>query len=106
MILLTPEREFDLGIVRPDQRIVRELEGTRVVGATLVQSVRARMIRGIDLNPASVRAAWFLLVARSALDAGLDKTIQHLDDDAGLFPDNGGRGDRRTRWPAAKFSQT
>ena len=36
MILVTSEREFDLGIVRPDQRIVRELEGTRVVGATVV----------------------------------------------------------------------
>jgi hypothetical protein len=38
MTLVTPEREFDLGIVRPDQRIVRELEGTRVVGATLVEA--------------------------------------------------------------------
>jgi hypothetical protein len=36
MILVTPDREFDLGIVGPDQRIVRELEGTRVVGATVV----------------------------------------------------------------------
>lgn len=36
MILVTAEQEFDLGIVRPDQRIVREIEGTRVVGATLV----------------------------------------------------------------------
>jgi hypothetical protein len=38
MILVTPEQEFDLGIVRPDQRIVREIEGTRVVGATLVEA--------------------------------------------------------------------
>jgi hypothetical protein len=38
MILVTPEQEFDLGIVRPDQRIVRELEGTRVVGATVVEA--------------------------------------------------------------------
>jgi hypothetical protein len=38
MILVTPEREFDLGIVRPDQRIVRELEGTRVIGATVVEA--------------------------------------------------------------------
>lgn len=36
MILVTPDREFDLGIVGPDQRIVRELEGTRVVGASVV----------------------------------------------------------------------
>ena len=36
MILVTQDREFDLGIVKPDQRIVRELEGTRVVGATVV----------------------------------------------------------------------
>jgi hypothetical protein len=38
MILVTSEREFDLGIVRPDQRIVREIEGTRVIGATLVRA--------------------------------------------------------------------
>jgi hypothetical protein len=37
MILVTPEREFDLGIVGPDQRIVRELEGTKVVGATVAK---------------------------------------------------------------------
>jgi hypothetical protein len=37
MILVTPDREFDLGIVGPDERIVRELEGTKVVGATLVK---------------------------------------------------------------------
>lgn len=36
MILVTSDREFDLGVVGPDQRIVRELEGTRVVGVTLV----------------------------------------------------------------------
>jgi hypothetical protein len=36
MILVTPDQEFDLGVVSPDQRIVRELEGTRVVGATVV----------------------------------------------------------------------
>lgn len=38
MILLTAEQEFDLGIVRPDQRIVREIEGTRVIGARLVEA--------------------------------------------------------------------
>jgi hypothetical protein len=36
MILVTPDQEFDLGVVGRDQRIVRELEGTRVVGATVV----------------------------------------------------------------------
>jgi len=38
MILLTSEREFDLGVVGLDQRIVRELEGTRVVNATVVRA--------------------------------------------------------------------
>jgi hypothetical protein len=36
--LVTPDREFDLGIVQPDERIVRELEGTRVVNATVVKA--------------------------------------------------------------------
>ncbi|WP_159010659.1 hypothetical protein [Bradyrhizobium sp. S69] len=38
MILVTPDREFDLGIVGPDQRIVRELDGTRVVDVTLAKA--------------------------------------------------------------------
>jgi hypothetical protein len=38
LILVTPEREFDFGIVQPDERIVRELEGTRVVNATIVKA--------------------------------------------------------------------
>ncbi|MHC2439637.1 YkgJ family cysteine cluster protein [Bradyrhizobium sp. USDA 4451] len=38
MTLLTPEREFDLGTVGPDERIVRELDGTRVVNATVVKA--------------------------------------------------------------------
>jgi hypothetical protein len=38
MILITSEQEFDLGIVRADQRIVRELEGARVVGVTVVRA--------------------------------------------------------------------
>lgn len=37
MILVTPDQDFDLGIVGPDERIVRELEGTKVVGATVVK---------------------------------------------------------------------
>ncbi|MCP3388751.1 hypothetical protein NLM27_08155 [Bradyrhizobium sp. CCGB12] len=37
MILITPDREFDLGIVGPDERIVRELDGTKVVGATVMK---------------------------------------------------------------------
>ncbi|MBR0869257.1 hypothetical protein JQ633_02720 [Bradyrhizobium tropiciagri] len=38
MTLVTGEREFDLGIVGPDERIVREFEGTRVVNATVVKA--------------------------------------------------------------------
>jgi hypothetical protein len=38
LILVTPDREFDLGAVGTDQRIVRELEGTRVVNATVVKA--------------------------------------------------------------------
>lgn len=38
LILVTPEREFDLGVVGPDERIVRELEGTRVVNAIVVKA--------------------------------------------------------------------
>jgi hypothetical protein len=38
MILVAPDREFDLGAVRPDQRIMREIDGTKVVGATLADA--------------------------------------------------------------------
>jgi hypothetical protein len=38
MILVAPDREFDLGVVQPDERIVRELEGTRVVDAIAVKA--------------------------------------------------------------------
>jgi hypothetical protein len=38
MILVTSDREFDLGVVRPDQRIVREIEGTRVVNVNVVKA--------------------------------------------------------------------
>ena len=38
LILVTPDREFDLGVVGLDQRIVRELEGTRVVNAMVVKA--------------------------------------------------------------------
>jgi hypothetical protein len=37
MVLVTPGHEFDLGAVGPDQRIVRDIEGGRVVGATVVK---------------------------------------------------------------------
>ena len=37
MVLVTADREFDLGMVGPDQRIVREIQGCRVVGASVVQ---------------------------------------------------------------------
>ncbi|WGS00991.1 hypothetical protein MTX26_09280 [Bradyrhizobium sp. ISRA443] len=38
MTLVTSEHEFDLGIVGPDERIVRELEGTKVVNTTVVKA--------------------------------------------------------------------
>jgi hypothetical protein len=38
MTLVTPGREFHLGVVGADERIVRELEGIRVVGARLVKA--------------------------------------------------------------------
>ncbi len=38
MTLLTPECEFDLGIVGPDERIVRELDGTKVGNATVAKA--------------------------------------------------------------------
>ncbi|MFB9269103.1 hypothetical protein ACFFWD_39355 [Bradyrhizobium erythrophlei] len=38
MTLVTPDREFDLGVVGPDERIVRELEGTKVVNATVAKA--------------------------------------------------------------------
>jgi hypothetical protein len=38
LILVTPDREFDPGVVGPDERIVRELEGTRVVNAMVVKA--------------------------------------------------------------------
>jgi hypothetical protein len=38
MILVTPGREFDLGVVRPDERIVRELVGNQVVNVTVVKA--------------------------------------------------------------------
>lgn len=38
MILVTADREFDLGIIGPDQRIVRELERGRVVNAVVVRA--------------------------------------------------------------------
>jgi hypothetical protein len=38
MILVTPDRELDLGVVRSDERIVREIEGTQVVDVTVVKA--------------------------------------------------------------------
>jgi hypothetical protein len=38
MTLVTSDREFDLGIVRPDQRIVREIEGNRIVNVRVVKA--------------------------------------------------------------------
>lgn len=38
MVLVTSKREFDLGVVHSDERIVRELDGTRVVNVTVVKA--------------------------------------------------------------------
>ncbi len=38
MILVASDREFDLGVVGADERIVREYEGNRVVAATVVKA--------------------------------------------------------------------
>ena len=38
LILVTPDQEFHLGAVQPDERIVRELDGTRVVNATVAKA--------------------------------------------------------------------
>jgi hypothetical protein len=38
MTIVTRGREFDLGIVRSDERIVRELDGARVVNVTVVKA--------------------------------------------------------------------
>ncbi len=38
MTLVTSNREFNLGVVHTDERIVRELDGTHVVSATVVKA--------------------------------------------------------------------
>jgi hypothetical protein len=38
MTLVTPDREFDLGAVGPDDRIVREIEENQVVNVTVVRA--------------------------------------------------------------------
>jgi hypothetical protein len=38
MILVTPDREFELGVVAADQWIVREISGDRVIGVTVVKA--------------------------------------------------------------------
>ena len=42
MTLVTATSEFDLGVVGPGERIVRQLEGSRVVGATIVKASIAK----------------------------------------------------------------
>ena len=42
MILITPGQDFDLGEVGRDERIVREFEGTHVVGVRVVKADPAR----------------------------------------------------------------
>jgi hypothetical protein len=38
MTLVGPEQEFELGVVKTDERILREFEGTRIVGASIVKA--------------------------------------------------------------------
>jgi hypothetical protein len=38
MTLVTPDREFNLGVVHPNERIVREIDGTEVVNVTVVKA--------------------------------------------------------------------
>ena len=47
MTLVTPDREFDLGVVGPDQRIVREIEGDRVVNVSVVKAKMLDDTQGI-----------------------------------------------------------
>jgi hypothetical protein len=42
MTLVTATSEFDLGIVRADERIVREVEGSLVVGVAVVKAEKSR----------------------------------------------------------------
>ncbi len=42
MILVASDREFVLGVVDADKRIVREYEGNRVVGATVVEAAKLK----------------------------------------------------------------
>lgn len=48
MILITPAHEFDLGLVGPDDRIVRELEGNKVVGVTVVKADESDASSDVD----------------------------------------------------------
>lgn len=57
MILVTPEREFDLGVVGPDERIVRELEGTKVVGVKVTANDLANGHGSIDTEPSDRQIA-------------------------------------------------
>jgi hypothetical protein len=45
MTLVTADREFDLGVVGPEERIVREIEGDRVVNVSVV---KADMLDGAE----------------------------------------------------------
>ena len=51
MILVLPGREFDLGVVSVDERIVREYEGDRVVGATVVKTSELENDQAFDRRP-------------------------------------------------------
>jgi hypothetical protein len=51
MILVTPDREFDLGVVGPDQRIVREMSGTQVTNVAIAQVSALELVK--DANKSS-----------------------------------------------------
>jgi hypothetical protein len=50
LTLVTSDREFDLGIVGSDQRIVREMNGTQVMDVTVVKASQLRNMTGADLR--------------------------------------------------------
>jgi hypothetical protein len=51
MTLVTAEREFDLGAVRQNQRIVRELDGERVVSVRVIETSDGDSGRQPDASP-------------------------------------------------------
>nr|WP_246754402.1 hypothetical protein [Bradyrhizobium diazoefficiens] len=54
MILVTPVREFDFASVGPDERIVRELEGTKVVGTVVVKEDEISRCQLLSIRSADI----------------------------------------------------